>query len=173
MRVVPAAPAPVTAWKFYADLPLSGLSPNRKSAIWRAEAKVRAEYLDECVDEFSKVVVRCTGRLALDDPPWRVATVHVRARYRMASVSDGRYRPRDEPNLIAALKPAFDALTRVGVLVDDDYKHMHLGDIDIEPASIRAEIASLRAPRGPELTGDAPEFVELRVVKWQKRRGQR
>lgn len=169
-----AAPAPdelVTRWVFYADLPLAGLSPNRKSAVWHAEAKVRAEYLDECIAEFSKVIVRSTGRLALELPPWTRATVHVRARYRMTNVTDGRYRPRDEPNLIAALKPAFDALTRVGVLVDDDYKHMHLGLIEIEPASLRAELASLRAPRAGELSGNAPEFVELRVEKWRKPRG--
>lgn len=161
----------VDSWTFYADLPLAGLSPNRKSGVWPVEAKVRAEYLDECVAEFQKVLVRCTGRLALESPPWTKATVHIRARYRMVPVSDGRYRPRDEPNLVSALKPAFDALTRVGVLVDDDYLHMHLGEpvIEVAPPARAVRIPARRA-WGEELSGNAAEFVEFRVVRWRRGR---
>lgn len=46
--------------------------------------------------------------------------------------ADGRYRPIDPDNAVAAFKQGFDGLVDAGVMVDDSYRHMELGRVVID-----------------------------------------
>lgn len=106
-------------------------------------ARVRAEYLEECIADIGMMLVVETGRLVRDAAPWDYALVETRGLYLMASrgpakggiVRDGvdRYRPADATNLVAALKPAYDALTQTRYIVDDGFRNMVLGRTEIVP----------------------------------------
>lgn len=51
-----------------------------------------------------------------------------------------RGRRRDKDNLVAMFKPGLDALVKVGLLTDDDSKHLTIGEVKVEVDKERAPL---------------------------------
>lgn len=118
----------------FRTLPPLECSQNAK-AHSRTEGRARRAWSAELVVE-GRDQVPASLRALL---PLREAVVDVTAYVKRHAPEDGCYRPLDEPNLIAALKGLYDALTLprrgrpgLGLIVDDDGAHMHVGDHRIE-----------------------------------------
>lgn len=115
----------MTEYRYQVPLPDERLSPNSGQAMKRwSLIKGRAEYLAECRTEIRLGDVPPT---ALDyarvEVVARVCRKRVKA-FASPARSIGRYRPLDEPNLLYALKPMYDALVQCGVVADDTTRHM-------------------------------------------------
>lgn len=142
---------------FRVPLPVRGLSPNGDRRVW-VQRSARKEYREECA---AALLEQLGGRRG---DPFPFAVVGVAAlvcRQRMPSGhtmtpallrAQDRYRPHDEPNLVYALKPLFDALQDVGVLWGDDADSMELGHSRIvrveqwEDEGVDVEIAGRLGP---------------------------
>lgn len=119
------------ALRIQVNLPPRELSPNggNATAHWSTIAGARKEY------RFAvKVQALNALRLARWQRPERV-------RVSLLWCTAGRprgvglYAPRDAGNAVAAFKPGFDGLVDAGVMDDDDWAHMWLGDVNLDPAS--------------------------------------
>jgi hypothetical protein len=105
-------------------LPGRALSPNSgRGHQWYGNANATEELRN---------AVTVIARTSWSGPPLDFATVSVRARISAKRPQDDRYRPLDVPNLVSALKPAFDGLVVAGVCVDDRFEHFALGAVRIE-----------------------------------------
>ena len=105
-------------------LPASALSPNGDRQHWSKVSAARKELREATLLSFlSDVdVVRMANRRRTEfiDP----ARVTLTCRQTRRKPRDGRYRPRDVPNAIYALKPVFDGIVDAGLIVDDTADHL-------------------------------------------------
>jgi hypothetical protein len=113
--------------RFTTGLPPAGMSPNGAHGGWAEHSRARRSHREE---------VALDARSAVNKVRWVTpdrARVSLRLLTKRARVSDGRYRPLDEPNAISAAKGLYDGLIDAGAIKDDAWKHMKCGDTTIDP----------------------------------------
>jgi Holliday junction resolvase RusA-like endonuclease len=98
-------------------LPPQACSPNFRGH-WSQKYKA--------AQEFKKLVYLCA--LEVKPKDW-VAPDKVVLRLTFVT---GDQRRRDADNLMAAAKPALDALTSAEIIKDDDSKHLTIGEVEIK-----------------------------------------
>jgi len=114
-------------------LPSMYLSANRTANVpYMRVAALKREYISLC-----KPIIG----LALLDADWTVPALAVvstrwcvKGAHRGEKRKDKCYAPRDCGNAVFAFKAGYDAL-KGSVIVDDDYTHMRLGQVDIDRKS--------------------------------------
>ncbi len=97
-------------------LPATALSPNGNRQHWSKVSAARKELREATWLSFLPRL----GPHETIDPARVTLTLHQTRR----KPRDGRYRPRDVPNAVYALKPVWDGLTDAGLIVDDTAEHM-------------------------------------------------
>ena len=105
-------------------LPATALSPNGNRQHWSKVSAARKELREATAwmappvygpgDMFDKAGVTLTD-------PARVTLI---CRQTRRKPRDGRYRPRDVPNAVYALKPVYDGIQDAGLIVDDSADHL-------------------------------------------------
>lgn len=143
----PTVPETGSAWAlvFLVPLPPRLCSPNAKARFNIFEvSNAKADY---------KLAVMVDARDA--DHRWqrparaRVSLLFGTARSR-GPYKPALYRPQDIGNAVSAFKAGFDGLVEAGLLVDDDAKHMALGNVEIDSTAgpwVRVTIEPLAAER--------------------------
>lgn len=128
-------------------LPPAEASPNARAG-WRAKAKAVAQWRGQCKVLIQNVRVRAPRPLTC---PVVVSLEFWCGRCMVggSQVDDGRYRPKDVDNAVAACKALIDAIVDAGVIPDDSHHHLKLGSVVIR-----------RNPNGRERM---PQKIVLRI----------
>ena len=99
---------PVTEIRIVWGWPPAILNPNRK-AHWGRRGHARAQYRQDC-----RLSALCAMKRWRPAPPWNRARIDL-----VFYAPDARR--RDEDNMVASLKAAFDSLQDAGLIGDDYY----------------------------------------------------
>ena len=102
-------------------LPGQALSPNGNRSHWSKVSAARKELREATVwiAPMAGSIARAGSYRAIDP-----ARVTLTCRQTRRKPRDGRYRPRDVPNAVYALKPVYDGITDAGLIVDDTAEHL-------------------------------------------------
>ena len=122
-------PGPVSSLRVELPYPPAGLSPNSR-LHWRAKAQLTAHYREDAGWAAIKARSDATRDNWLLRPPVEAHVVFY--------VPDKRR--RDQDNLLAMLKPAWDGMVDAGLLVDDDAAHFRVGAVSIEVGTPRVVV---------------------------------
>lgn len=101
-------------------LPGSALSPNGNRQHWSKVSAARGELREATWGWALANGVGIPRKVDVIDP----ARVTLTCRQTRRKPRDGRYRPRDVPNAVYALKPVFDGVVDAGLIVDDTADHL-------------------------------------------------
>jgi Holliday junction resolvase RusA-like endonuclease len=112
-------------------LPPAELSPNAR-CHWAEKYRASQDYL-------KAVYYSCLEALATNHTEHRALIPLRKARLNLTFVFP-QGRRRDKDNLVAMFKPGLDALVKVGLLEDDDSKHLTIGGVKVEVDKERAPL---------------------------------
>jgi Holliday junction resolvase RusA-like endonuclease len=114
----------ITQLSFELPFPLRGLSPNSRLS-WRAKASVTARYREMCGWAAKEAMQQHGLKGPLHPPVVAEVTFELPDRRR-----------RDEDNLKASMKAAWDGLVDAGLLVDDDIARFRVVVLGAEYAGV-------------------------------------
>ncbi len=128
--------------EFEVPLPPAACQPNGQHGHWSTKNGARRLYRSEVA-----LIAQSAARVAdwpIDPGPVRLSLVFGT---RHGPVPDGRYRPRDFDNAVAAFKGARDGMRDAGLFADDDHRHLLDGGTQIDPTRgpgvyVRLEVIS-------------------------------
>ncbi len=110
------------------QLPPAELSPNAR-VHWSGRQRAARVYFDavyySCVDAINRV--------GQERRPYSNASLKLTFVF-------PQDRKRDRDNLISMFKPGLDALVKVGLLEDDDSRHLDIGEVKVEVDKERAPL---------------------------------
>ena len=98
--------------------PLKYLWPNKRGWSWQAQNADKVTYYEEAF--YYALDMRIKGN-------WQMPN---KVRVSVKATRNGTGPAADVDNLLAALKPAFDAFTQARVWVDDNPAHWELGTVE-------------------------------------------
>jgi crossover junction endodeoxyribonuclease RusA len=123
-------------------LPPRECSPNAR-VHWVAKAAAVRDFRADCGILIAQVAMRAPRRLLVTPV---VITLDIYCGHTWVGdmvIADGRYRPKDVDNALAACKPLIDAIVDAGVIPDDSTKHVRRIITTIHPHD-----RSKRSPSG-------------------------